>query len=246
MGACVSHHHHNKAYNSEMKKKVPFNNSYSNDNIKQHYDQNKAVITDHNSSTSNYNNNTKLVLTFMDGHVAVKPQLPPSHQSPATFSDHGSKEETFFDSQAWLDSDCEDEFMSVNGEFTPSRGNTPVHPSLTLGKPHQVIGGVTFMEKNDPFVSKPQPSPTPTQKKFSLLELFKRSIRDNRDLTEVIAEPPNKDGHMETDDANLKQSREAHLDSRQSGCFSSLLSVRSTGRQKKKSLNVAQSAVFDE
>ena len=27
----------------------------------------------------------------------------------------GSKEETFFDSQAWLDSDYEDEFMSVNG-----------------------------------------------------------------------------------------------------------------------------------
>lgn len=27
----------------------------------------------------------------------------------------GSKEETFFDSQAWLDSDCEDDFFSVNG-----------------------------------------------------------------------------------------------------------------------------------
>lgn len=27
----------------------------------------------------------------------------------------GSKEETFFDSQAWLDSDCDDDFMSVNG-----------------------------------------------------------------------------------------------------------------------------------
>ena len=27
----------------------------------------------------------------------------------------GSKEETFFDSQAWLESDCEDDFYSVNG-----------------------------------------------------------------------------------------------------------------------------------
>lgn len=27
----------------------------------------------------------------------------------------GSTEETFFDSQAWLESDCEDDYFSVNG-----------------------------------------------------------------------------------------------------------------------------------
>jgi len=27
----------------------------------------------------------------------------------------GNKEEMFFDSRAWLDSDCEDDFFSVNG-----------------------------------------------------------------------------------------------------------------------------------
>lgn len=27
----------------------------------------------------------------------------------------GSKDETFFDSRAYLDSDCEDDFVSVNG-----------------------------------------------------------------------------------------------------------------------------------
>lgn len=27
----------------------------------------------------------------------------------------GSKDETFFDSNVWLDSDCDDDFLSVNG-----------------------------------------------------------------------------------------------------------------------------------
>lgn len=27
----------------------------------------------------------------------------------------GSKEDAFFDSKAWLDSDCEDDFLSVKG-----------------------------------------------------------------------------------------------------------------------------------
>lgn len=31
------------------------------------------------------------------------------------FSCIGSKEEAFFDSKPWLDSDCEDDFYSVNG-----------------------------------------------------------------------------------------------------------------------------------
>ncbi|KAJ6424080.1 hypothetical protein OIU84_024956 [Salix udensis] len=52
-----------------------------------------------------------------------------------TFGDFGSKEESFFDSRAWIDSDCEDDFYSVNGDFTPSRGNTPVHHNFAAGTP---------------------------------------------------------------------------------------------------------------
>ncbi|CAM8912709.1 unnamed protein product [Rhodiola kirilowii] len=53
---------------------------------------------------------------------------------------HGSGaarlEEVFFDSQVWLDSDIED-FYSVNGDFTPSRGNTPIHPSSVVRTPEK-------------------------------------------------------------------------------------------------------------
>ncbi|KAK6930840.1 hypothetical protein RJ641_002633 [Dillenia turbinata] len=50
----------------------------------------------------------------------------------------GSKEEKFFDSYPWLESDSED-FFSVNGDITPSYANTPSHPgsfrgALPLGK----------------------------------------------------------------------------------------------------------------
>lgn len=58
--------------------------------------------------------------------VGYKSQVSPFN-SVASYRSHGSKEEAFYDTQAWLDSDCDDDFYSVNGDFTPSRGNTPVH-----------------------------------------------------------------------------------------------------------------------
>ncbi|KAK6922389.1 hypothetical protein RJ641_012896 [Dillenia turbinata] len=50
---------------------------------------------------------------------------------------HNSKEEKFFDTYPWLESDSED-FFSVNGDITP-HANTPSHPgsfreALPLGK----------------------------------------------------------------------------------------------------------------
>ncbi|KAL8160077.1 hypothetical protein V2J09_001614 [Rumex salicifolius] len=49
--------------------------------------------------------------------------------SVSSFSNCGSKEEAFFDTQGWLESDC-DEFYSVNGDFTSSRGSTPNYRSI--------------------------------------------------------------------------------------------------------------------
>ncbi|MED6194513.1 hypothetical protein PIB30_029303 [Stylosanthes scabra] len=94
--------------------------------------------------------------------------IPPSPVKPnnnATFqpsftlhANTASKEEAFYDSKAWLDSDCEDDFYSVK-EFTPSRGTSPVHHS---------------------FGTIPGPA-VATERKKKLLELFRESIREDKD-----------------------------------------------------------------
>ncbi|KAE8694404.1 putative adenylate kinase 1 [Hibiscus syriacus] len=107
-----------------------------------------------------------------NGHLTLK------SQSPYSFKDFGSKEETFFDSRAYLDSDCEDDFFSVNGEFTPSRGNTPVHHSFSVGTPRvnkATVDGSPFLVSET----------SPTGKKKKLLELFRESVRENGDVNEL-------------------------------------------------------------
>uniref|UniRef100_A0A5B6Z0Q3 Uncharacterized protein n=1 Tax=Davidia involucrata TaxID=16924 RepID=A0A5B6Z0Q3_DAVIN len=107
--------------------------------------------------------------------VGLKSQWSTSH--PVTTSrDFGSKEETFFDSQPWLESDCEDDFFSVNGDFTPSRGSTPVHQSFSMGT---LRVNNALLEDKTPG-SKPEPSPTEKKKKLS--ELFRESLRGDQDV----------------------------------------------------------------
>ncbi|KAL9331229.1 hypothetical protein ACSQ67_000839 [Phaseolus vulgaris] len=94
------------------------------------------------------------------------PSLSTTTFSVTDCGDVDGKDESFFDSKAWLDSDCEDDFYSVKGEFTPSRGSTPVHHIFLNKTPSSEPGSV------------PEPSPT-TQKK-KLLELFHESVRENQ------------------------------------------------------------------
>ncbi|KAK1438775.1 hypothetical protein QVD17_04585 [Tagetes erecta] len=204
MGACISIHH--KA---------------SKKNVQVSFDHHKPVIHSTNSNRQYY--------SAMDGLVAVKPQLPPSASLPR-FSDYGSKDEVFFDSQAWLDSDYEDEFLSVNGDFTPSRGNTPVHHSLAPSRAN------TFMNRVE-FIGIPgQPSPTSTEKKKRLLDLFKESQRDNNGSPNYqLAELPKTYGvDMGTKKDGLQPKRERPAAGFMQGCFKSLLSFRCTGKQNKK------------
>ncbi|TVU13908.1 hypothetical protein EJB05_37344 [Eragrostis curvula] len=46
-------------------------------------------------------------------------------------TENGSKDESFFEARPWLDSDSDDDFYSVRGDFTPSRGTTPNHQRQT-------------------------------------------------------------------------------------------------------------------
>ncbi|KAL5221109.1 hypothetical protein ABZP36_025822 [Zizania latifolia] len=77
----------------------------------------------------------------------------------------GSKDETFFDSLAWLDSDCEDDFYSVNGDFTPSRGSTPNYQPRT-----QTVMSNVFVPDNIRNSKSSEPSPTGRRKLAELLQ----------------------------------------------------------------------------
>uniref|UniRef100_A0A1J3DEB8 Uncharacterized protein n=1 Tax=Noccaea caerulescens TaxID=107243 RepID=A0A1J3DEB8_NOCCA len=82
----------------------------------------------------------------------------------------------FFDSRGWLDSDCEDDFMSVDGEFTPSRGTTPVH--------HKFCNQTPKAEEK-----KHEDEPPPTDNKKRLLELFKETQdEDDEEEEDDVAE----------------------------------------------------------
>ncbi|KAG9141970.1 hypothetical protein Leryth_009321 [Lithospermum erythrorhizon] len=100
-----------------------------------------------------------------------------------------SKEEAFFDTQPWLESDGEDDFCSVNGgkffpssyivdvhccdcngDFTPSLGNTPVHHNFSTGPKLKVT-----VPEDAPVVF---PGSSPTKR---LSELLDENLREHQD-----------------------------------------------------------------
>ncbi|KAG8064375.1 hypothetical protein GUJ93_ZPchr0004g38735 [Zizania palustris] len=80
---------------------------------------------------------------------------------------NGSKDEWFFEAKPWLDSDSEDDFHSVRGDFTPSRGTTPDH------------------QRQSPF-TRLEPSLN-EKKKQRLLELLQEKQQyDDDSITDVV------------------------------------------------------------
>ncbi|KAK7266924.1 hypothetical protein RIF29_19585 [Crotalaria pallida] len=141
--------------------------------IHRNTDTTAAAATDMKFNMS-FGSKTEKLVTIPPSPIKEKPKNGSLRWSTprSTTIDNGSKDEAFFDSKAWLDSDCEDDFYSVNGDFTPSRGNTPVHH--TFGTP----GRNKTPFENRTHGSIPLPSP---EKKKKLLDLFRESIREDHD-----------------------------------------------------------------
>ncbi|CAD5178023.1 unnamed protein product [Musa acuminata subsp. malaccensis] len=99
----------------------------------------------------------------------------------AKITDIDNKEEAFFDSQAWLDSDCEEDFVSVNGDFVPSRGSTPNY-EMSNNEP------LIFSADTSP-QTKSEPPPTAEKKRLAQL------LQENR-LEEELG--------IKQDDSNSK------------------------------------------
>ncbi|CAM8971171.1 unnamed protein product [Rhodiola kirilowii] len=102
------------------------------------------------------------------------------HISRTSSYSYGGEKEAFFDTQPWLDSDCEDDFYSIGGDFTSSRGNTPVHHSFASTEirhsPHWYSSALA-----SPI---PVPGPSPNARKKSLSELFEESGRYVAEFTD--------------------------------------------------------------
>ncbi|OMO60442.1 hypothetical protein CCACVL1_24132 [Corchorus capsularis] len=117
---------------------------------------------------------TKENIVRMEKSVAEldsKPQVSSVEQETS----FRGKTEDFFDSQPWLESDCED-YFSVNGDSTSSCGNSPTHQKSFRENPlHEKVNSMDRAKS-----AVPEHSPTETKKQQKqLIELFRESFNDD-------------------------------------------------------------------
>ncbi|KAA0034204.1 hypothetical protein IC582_023285 [Cucumis melo] len=124
-----------------------------------------GTVVNVNVSSNESDNKPEVWEKEIIGRLCSSPRLS-SHLQPSS-PPFGKGDEIFFDSQAWLDSD-NDDFFSVNGDNTPSCGNTPLWRPNTIEAPLA------------------DPS-SPKQRKKLLFELFQESF--NREHGRSIANP---------------------------------------------------------
>ncbi|KAF9673667.1 hypothetical protein SADUNF_Sadunf10G0047900 [Salix dunnii] len=117
-----------------------------------------------------------------------KPQSLSPMSCQASFHDLGNREDMFFDSHPWVESDCED-YLSVDGDFTPSCGTTPIHQGSYIETPPReeplcIITSASSMAE-----------PSPADMKKQLIELFRENIssdeaNDNQSFQDTVNGKP--------------------------------------------------------
>uniref|UniRef100_A0A6M2EPV3 Uncharacterized protein n=1 Tax=Populus davidiana TaxID=266767 RepID=A0A6M2EPV3_9ROSI len=111
----------------------------------------------------------------VNGDHSMTEQLNPKPQSlsPVPYqdsvNDSSNREDMFFDSHPWIESDCED-YLSLDGDFTPSRGTTPIHQGSYIETPPReeslcIITSASSIAE-----------PSPADMKKQLIELFRENI----------------------------------------------------------------------
>ncbi|CAO2041961.1 unnamed protein product [Urochloa humidicola] len=140
-------------------------------------------------------------------------------------TENGSKDESFFEARPWLDSDSEDDFYSVRGDFTPSRSSTPDHPRLITS-----FSGRVPADRSKPSL---------IQKKQRLLDLLQEKQHyddDDDSTTDDSSDLENGAVHAEEYMKTSRKGKTSKKSSR-SGCFPSLIWSRTKRKEQKDKLN---------
>ncbi|XP_068667134.1 uncharacterized protein At3g27210-like [Aristolochia californica] len=183
----------------------------------------------------------------MNGEKQVTPFGPDSRKlaeqlafidSPSPIGmrrDFGSKEEAFFDTQAWLESDCEDDFLSVNGEFTTSSCSTPNYQRSISGTPQH--DNAFFVER----IPNEKPETSPTDKKKKLADLFKDNLCDEQEFVGQVVD----NGKLEVNNIHVNIPRKSsdgtpHMSGTISLCSSERTPTRDFRLEKEKKVKAAQ------
>ncbi|KAG6766304.1 hypothetical protein POTOM_030379 [Populus tomentosa] len=121
----------------------------------------------------------------VNGDHSMTEQLNPKPQSlspvpyQASVNDSSNREDMFFDSHPWIESDCED-YLSVDGgyfiyvDFTPSCGTTPIHQGSYIEIPLPCEESLCSSSS-----ARSIPEPSPADRKKQLIELFRENINDD-------------------------------------------------------------------
>ncbi|RLN29440.1 uncharacterized protein C2845_PM05G18860 [Panicum miliaceum] len=75
-------------------------------------------------SAAPWQNGERKVVVDGGGAGSNSRQVAPDTGFFGNVDDGSSRDETFFEATPWLESDCEDDFYSVNGDLTPARSLT--------------------------------------------------------------------------------------------------------------------------